>query len=424
MTELTPIPTNSSDLTISVVGMKHYVKNTLSSFMSEANGRAVLLKMEPDNQYDQKAVKAIFNGKRIGYVRKKDNDDYSVFETLVHKDRNCMNGKVVGFSEDGKAMLVKINNYGEPPTKESINEKFNNWNYPVSITFSSEKLSKLNDTVDSLVSFLELGINNAADIIPLLEEYNKLMVFSFSKETNDDRHKIYEMLDKHPVEEVRALVREYIPFNHDTVTLKRAYEALVKDMKRDIRDNHRSEAANYVLGEVEQAAKRLPFEMYKNRATFAVRLFYLHLDNHLLMKVLSCMALCGYLGTEASKAKPRVKKKCGRPRKNRNIPNPVLSYIIGTGSQRQAWFEYMKDMMKDKVNEQAAIVLAAFVKCGILRAPSFPDIEKSFGIVGSRNAFMPKLEKYINLDIESDACLQNLCDQINYRIKRIIQEIE
>ncbi len=424
MTELTPIPTCSSDLTISVVGMKHYVKNTLSSFMSEANGRAVLLKMEPDNQYDQKAVKAIFNGKRIGYVRKKDNDDYCVFEKLVQRDRNCMNGKVVGFSEDGNAMLVKINNYGEPPTKESINEKFNNWNYPVSITFSSEKLSKLNDTVDSLVSFLELGINNAADIIPLLEEYNNLMVFSFSKETNDDRHKIYEMLDKHPVEEVRALVRKYIPFNHDTVTLKRAYEALVKDMKRDIRDNHRSEATNYVLSEVEQAAKRLPFEMYKNRATFAVRLFYLHLDNHLLMKVLSCMALCGYLGTEASKAKPRVKKKCGRPRKNRNNPNPVLSYIIGIGSQRQAWFEYMKDMMKDKVNEQAAIVMAAFVKCGILHAPSFPDIEKSFGIVGSRNAFMPKLENYINLDIESDACLQNLCDQINFRKQRIIQEIE
>ena len=370
MTELTPIPTCSSDLTISVVGMKHYVKNTLSSFMSEANGRAVLLKMEPDNLYDQKAVKAIFNGKRIGYVRKKDNDDYCVFEKLVQRDRNCMNGKVVGFSEDGNAMLVKINNYGEPPTKESINEKFNNWNYPVSITFSSEKLSKLNDTVDSLVSFLELGINNAADIIPLLEEYNNLMVFSFSKETNDDRHKIYEMLDKHPVEEVRALVRKYIPFNHDTVTLKRAYEALVKDMKRDIRDNHRSEATNYVLSEVEQAAKRLPFEMYKKRATFAVRLFYLHLDNHLLMKVLSCMALCGYLGTEASKAKPRVKKKCGRPRKNRNNPNPVLSYIIGIGSQRQAWFEYMKDMMKDKVNEQAAIVMAAFVKCGILHAPS------------------------------------------------------
>ena len=424
MTELTPIPTGSSDLTISVVGMKHYVKNTLSSFMSEANGRAVLLKMEPDNQYDQKAVKAIFNGKRIGYVRKKDNDDYCVFEKLVQKDRNCMNGKVVGFSEDGNAMLIKINNYGEPPSKESVNEKFNNWNYPVSITFSSEKLSKLNDTVDSLVSFLELGINNAADIIPLLEEYNKLMVFSFSKETNDDRHKIYEMLDKHPVEEVRALVRKYIPFNHDTVTLKRAYEALVKDMKRDIRDNHRSEATNYVLSEVEQAAKRLPFEMYKNRATFAVRLFYLHLDNHLLMKVLSCMALCGYLGTEASKAKPRVKKKCGRPRKNRNNPNPVLSYIIGIGSQRQAWFEYMKDMMKDKVNEQAAIVMAAFVKCGILPAPSFTDIEKSFGAIGNRYSYNRSFGKYSKLDIESDACLQNLCDQINYRRQRIIQEIE
>lgn len=424
MTELTPIPTGSSDLTISVVGMKHYVKNTLSCFMSEANGRAVLLKMEPDNLYDQKAVKAIFNGKRIGYVRKKDNDDYCVFEKLVQKDRNCMNGKVVGFSEDGNAMLVKINNYGEPPTKESINEKFNNWNYPVSITFSSEKLSKLKDTIDSLVSFLELGINNAADIIPLLEEYNKLMVFSFSKETNDDRHKIYEMLDKHPVEEVRALVRKYIPFNHDTVTLKRAYEALVKDMKRDIRDNHRSEATNYVLSEVEQAAKRLPFEIYKNRATFAVRLFYLHLDNHLLMKVLSCMALCGYLGTEASKAKPRVKKKCGRPRKNRNNPNPVLSYIIGTGSQRQAWFEYMKDMMKDKVNEQAAIVMAAFVKCGILPAPSFTDIEKSFGAIGNRYSYNRSFGKYSKLDIESNACLQNLCDQINYRRQLIIQEIE
>lgn len=60
MTELTPIPTNSSDLTISVVGMKYYIKNTLSSFMSEANGRTVLLKIEPDNQYDQKAVKAVF----------------------------------------------------------------------------------------------------------------------------------------------------------------------------------------------------------------------------------------------------------------------------------------------------------------------------------------------------------------------------
>ena len=424
MTELTPIPTGSSDLTISVVGMKHYVKNTLSCFMSEANGRAVLLKMEPDNLYDQKAVKAIFNGKRIGYVRKKDHDEYCVFEKLVQKDRNCMNGKVVGFSEDGNAMLVKINNYGEPPTKESINEKFNNWNYPVSITFSSEKLSKLKDTIDSLVSFLELGINNAADIIPLLEEYNNLMVFSFSKETNDDRHKIYEMLDNHPVEEVRALVRKYIPFNHDTVTLKKAYEALVKDMKRDIRDNHRSEATNYVLSEVEQAAKRLPFEMYKNKATFAVRLFYLHLDNHLLMKVLSCMALCGYLGTEASKAKPRVKKKCGRPRKNRNNPNPVLSYIIGTGSQRQAWFEYMKDMMKDKVNEQAAIVMAAFVKCGILPAPSFTDIEKSFGAIGNRYSYNRSFGKYSKLDIESNACLQNLCDQINYRRQLIIQEIE
>lgn len=424
MTELTPIPTGSSDLTISVVGMKHYVKNTLSSFMSEANGKTVLLKIEPDNQYDQKAVKAVFNGERIGHVRKKDNDDYCVFETLVQKNRNCMNGKVVGFSEDGNAMLVKINNYGEPPSKESVNEKFNNWNYPVSITFSSEKLSKLKDTIDSLVSFLELGINNAVDIIPLLEEYNKLMVFSFSKETNDDRHKIYEMLDKHPVEEVRALVRKYIPFNHDTVTLKRAYEALVKDMKRDIRDNHRSEATNYLLSEVEQAAKRLPFEMYKNRATFAVRLFYLHLDNHLLMKVLSCMALCGYLGTEASKAKPRVKKKCGRPRKNRNNPNPVLSYIIGTGSQRQAWFEYMKDMMKDKTNEQAAIVMAAFVKCGILPAPSFTDIEKSFGAIGNRYSYNRSFGKYSKLDIESDACLQNLCDQINYRRQRIIQEIE
>ena len=424
MTELTPIPTNSSDLTISVVGMKYYIKNTLSSFMSEANGRTVLLKIEPDNQYDQKAVKAVFNGERIGHVRKKDNDDYCVFETLVQKNRNCMNGKVVGFSEDGKAMLIKINNYGEPPTKESINEKFTNWNYPVSITFSSEKLSKLKDTIDSLVSFLELGINNAADIIPLLEEYNKLMVFSFSKETNDDRHKIYEMLDKHPVEEVRALVRKYIPFNHDTVTLKRAYEALVKDMKRDIRDNHRSEVTNYVLSEIEQAARKLPFDMYKNKATFATRLFYLHLDNHLLIKVLSCMALCGYLGTEASKAKPRVKKKCGRPKKNRNNPNPVLSYIIGTGSQRQAWFEYMKDMMKDKTNEQAAIVMAAFVKCGILHAPSFPDTEKSFGGIGNRKSYNPSFGYYLNLDIESDACLQNLSDQINYRKQRIIKEIE
>ena len=64
--------------------------------------------------------------------------------------------------------------------------------------------------------------------------------------------------------------------------------------------------------------------------------------------------------------------------------------------------------MKDKVNEQSAIVLAAFVKCGILHAPSFPDIEKSFGMVGSRNSYIPKLDNYIELDMESNACLQKL----------------
>ena len=71
-------------ISFSTVGLAVYKDNAIDieEYIASLIGKTVILQLEPEND-DPHAVAVTSDGKKIGYVRKKDNDDKNIYGLMM-----------------------------------------------------------------------------------------------------------------------------------------------------------------------------------------------------------------------------------------------------------------------------------------------------------------------------------------------------
>lgn len=119
------------------------------------------------------------------------------------------------------------------------------------------------------------------------------------------------------------------------------------------------------------------------------------MPREVLLRFLSGIALCGYLGEKENKNKPKTKNKTGdskkkkrrgRPPKGELPPCPIYYRIIGDKRERDYWMPILKEMMEGKKTKFAADIIYAAYMEGVLDSHPYLEVNASFD-VGCRDGY-------------------------------------
>lgn len=401
---------------ISIVGIKNYITQKLEDFYSSAPGKDVIIKLEPGNVYDPKAVVTLLDGKPIGYVRKSDVVSYGLFTLLMGEKRNCYTAKILHKSEGFDSLVARLSCDKQLIAEKNMQELHRRWKYSALVLSPVKMWVELEDVMDSIMTLLESGTANVTNLQSLMERYFELVRYGFSKEFKDDRLRLYDMLKKHHDEGVRnfaKLLEEISKEIHMPEVRSKAYSKIIKEMKKQIAREYADDALQQVVSNITREMESFPSNLYEKRRrmqAFPCCVYYEQMPREVLLKFMSGMALVGYLGELEKKGFEKPKKKPGRPRKKAE-ENSLQKRIVGA-SHRDYWMDHIRRNLQGKDNMRAGYVMCAYVYCGVLDSAPYGEVKSSFGNIGTEeyynkgfknpNAFYPTQYAFLCEQIEAD----------------------
>ena len=178
----------SSIISFSTVGLAVYKDNAIDieEYIASLIGKTVILQLEPEND-DQYAVAVTSDGKKIGYVRKKDNDDKNIYGMMMGCYRNCRSACVVRRSEHYPTLITEADFSDVTPKKEKRKKVVTEWIVD-KVTPSQDSswfCKKLSDKTASsnaalIKSFFNSPVLFASMVNKILLNSFKLAILSFA----------------------------------------------------------------------------------------------------------------------------------------------------------------------------------------------------------------------------------------------------
>lgn len=414
------------EIEFSIVGLVNYIDNEkLSDFYTSAPGKDVIIKLEPGNVYDPSAIVTLLDGDTIGHVRKADIMGKGLFSLLKNEKRHSYNAKIL-HKTDGYDSLVACMEYdGELAPESDMQEAHRNWKYSGIVLPPVEEWKELENVMDSIMTLLEHKKATMENLRPLMERFLLLVPYGFSKEFYDDRKKLYEMLKMHDDERLHAYAADLEKASaeiHDHAIRGKAYGHIIKQLKKSIAKEHTNEALNYALDDLIREMMAFPsadlYESRKKIEFFPSRLYYELMPREVLLKFLSGIALCGFLGEVANKGKVKVKKKSGRPRKQKE-KDPLRKRIVGESEHREFWMTHIRENLDGKDNARAGYVMRAYVDCSVLDSAPYAEVKATFGNIGTEEYYN---KGFKNIDHQYEGQFNFLCKQIEAAKKKLLAD--
>lgn len=408
----------------SIVGLVNYIdKDKLNDFYGSAPGKDVIIKLEPGNVYDPRAVVTLLNGKVIGHVRKADVSDKGLFTLLTKESRHTYNAKILHKADGYESLVAQLEYDGQLTPEVDLQEAHKNWKYTGIVLPPVPEWSELEDVMDSIMTLLERKTATADNLQPLMEKFFRLVRYGFSKEFFDDRKKLYTMLKKHDDERLRSYAVELEKASaeiHDHAIHAKAFGEIAKQMKKKIAKDYASDALNYVLSELNREMATFPssdlYEARKKIKYFPSRLYYEQMPREVLLMFVSGLALCGYLGEIANKGKAKVKKKPGRSKKEK-VKDPLRKRIVGSANHRDYWMNHIKEHLDGKDNARAGYVMRAYVDSSVLDSAPYGEVKATFGNIGTEELYN---KGFKNVETKYEGQFNFLCEQIEADKKKLL----
>ena len=376
-------------------------------------GQRAALVLDKNNKADARAVKAVFNH-YVGFVRMA--DVHNGIYNLVTRQKYSPIATVIAMGEYRGCLVAEVEYAGDAPEIIDLQKIHAQWKYDGPVFPEIPEIEKLNNATRYLLALL---VNQNADyenINERFETFVSLMKYGFSKEFNDKRREIDQLLKKYPDEKVRELrdkLKEISKTIHSEKSRYQAFSHIIKKMKKYIDRNFKEQALKYSISEITKQIKAFPSRITKDTDStkvYPLRVYYEFMSENVLYKLFSAYALLGYLGEQQAKGE-KEKKKRGRPKNEKFDPCPILKHIIGNSRLRDQWFEYIQYVLNGKKNMEAGYVMKAFIDRGVLDSASYRIVKDSFGDIGTDRIYNKALKEVPEQFVENYNFLCKIIDK-------------
>ena len=246
----------------STVGLAVYKDNAIDieEYIASLIGKTVILQLEPEND-DPHAVAVTSDGKKIGYVRKKDNDDKNIYGLMMGCYRHCRSARIVGRSEQYPTLITEADFSDVIPINVKNEKIVTRWTIEKIKPEPIEEWRELVNVMNAMLTLLYQGTATTDNMRPLLDRYKRLVITGFSKEFYDDRQDLLEMLGKYKDKDVAIMQEEIVELSehiHNKETRNMAFGFIYETISRKISIQLNNSGATISKTDVEKMISQMP----------------------------------------------------------------------------------------------------------------------------------------------------------------------
>lgn len=384
----------------SIVGVDNYIKSTdLNEYLLSIESRDVVLRIEPDNAYDPQAVEVLKDGKAIGHVRKCDLKK-GLYYIISHANRGCYPAKILQASKSYRSFDAELDYDDVIPDTDYLREHYSKWHHSWLALAPVAEWVELRKCMDSMLTLLENGKADKSNMRELVDTFCNLAEYGFSSDFFDDRDKLQNMLFGSKDEGMRELadnIAKQSPLFHDEKRRYNVFGKIMKSLKTQLK-NSQETFYDYPLREIERQLKIFPdhlFEVSLQKPNYLpARLYYAQVPYEQMLAFLTGIAILRFVSSGSAPYEKKHKKKRGRPTKGKLGKDALLHFFDGDDKTKQMWFDFIKELIRGKRNEDAAKVMSAAIIEGIIDRAPFLETKASYGDIGNREDYNKGLRKY------------------------------
>ena len=228
----------NNNISFSTVGLAAYKDNEIDieEHIESLIGKTVILQHEPEND-DPHAIAVTLDGRKIGYVRKKDNDDKNIYGMMMGCYRHCRSARIVRRSEQYPTLITEADFSDVTPKKEKRKKVVTEWIVDKINPEPIEEWCELVNIMNAMLTLLFQGTATTDNMRPLLDRYKRLVITGFSKEFYEDRQELFDMLGKYKDNDVAIMQKEIVELSqhiHNMETRNMAFSFIKEIILRKI----------------------------------------------------------------------------------------------------------------------------------------------------------------------------------------------
>lgn len=396
----------------STVGLASYKDNEIdiNEYIASLIGKTVILQLEPEND-DPHAVAVTSDGKKIGYVRKKDNDDKNIYGMMMGCYRHCRSARIVRRSEQYPTLITEADFSDVTPKKEKRKKVVTEWAIDTINPEPIEEWNELVNVMNAMLTLLYQGTATTDNMRPLLDRYKLLAITGFSKEFYDDRQELFDMLGKYKDEDVAIMQKEIVELSqhiHNKETRNTAFDFIREIILRKITIQLKNSGATISKNDVGKMISQMQslFSSIPNDVD--------SLSNYIYYQRLPRKTLLHFFYTKVLHDKFISNK---RENKNPNKKKTIRDLIIGP--YKDEWIEFIGKEIENKTPFVVGCVMRAFVDCGVLYEAPYKFVVNTYWNFGNDDSYRDGFNKFAEKNCQPH--YEYMCEIINNQKKKLMQ---
>lgn len=401
----------SSIISFSTVGLAVYKDNAIDieEYIASLIGKTVILQLEPEND-DPHAVAVTSDGKKIGYVRKKDNDDKNIYGLMMGCYRHCRSARIVGRSEQYPTLITEADFSDVIPINVKSEKIVTRWTIEKIKPEPIEEWCELVNVMNAMLTLLYQGTATTDNMRPLLDRYKRLVITGFSKEFYDDRQDLLEMLGKYKDKDVAIMQEEIVELSehiHNKETRNMAFGFIYETISRKISIQLNNSGATISKTDVEKMISQMPklFIPTNNyNESVSIFLYYQRLPRKTLLHYFYTKVLYDMIISNESDENGKKKT--------------IRNFIIGP--YKDEWIDFIGVIIKNKTPFIVGCMMRAFVDCGVLYEAQYKHVVNTYWNFGNDDSYRNGFNNFAEKNCQPH--YDYMCELINDKKKKIMQE--
>ena len=400
----------NNNISFSTVGLAAYKDNEIDieEHIESLIGKTVILQHEPEND-DPHAIAVTLDGRKIGYVRKKDNDDKNIYGMMMGCYRHCRSARIVRRSEQYPTLITEADFSDVTPKKEKRKKVVTEWIVDKINPEPIEEWCELVNIMNAMLTLLFQGTATTDNMRPLLDRYKRLVITGFSKEFYDDRQDLLEMLGKYKDKDVAIMQEEIVELSehiHNKETRNMAFGFIYETISRKISIQLNNSGATISKTDVEKMISQMPklFIPTNNyNESVSIFLYYQRLPRKTLLHYFYTKVLYDMIiSNEGENGKKKT----------------IRNFIIGP--YKDEWIEFIGTNIEGKTPSIVGCIMRAFVDCGVLYEAQYKLVVNTYWNFGNDDSYRDGFNHFTEKNYHSHYLY--MCDIINNNKKKLMQE--
>ena len=397
-------------ISFSTVGLAVYKDNAIDieEYIAAFIGKTVILQLESEND-DPHAVAVTSDGKKIGYVRKKDNDDKNIYGLMMGCYRHCRSARIVGRSEQYPTLITEADFSDVIPINVKNEKIVTRWTIEKIKPEPIEEWCELVNVMNAMLTLLYQGTATTDNMRPLLDRYKRLVITGFSKEFYDDRQDLLEMLGKYKDKDVAIMQEEIVELSehiHNKETRNMAFGFIYETISRKISIQLKNSGATISKTDVEKMTSQMPklFIPTNNyNESVSIFLYYQRLTRKTLLHYFYTKVLYDMIiSNEGENGKKKT----------------IRNFIIGP--YKDEWIDFIGVIIKNKTPFIVGCMMRAFVDCGVLYEAQYKHVVNTYWNFGNDDSYRNGFNNFAEKNCQPH--YDYMCELINDKKKKIMQE--